>query len=331
MKEDKSSAPTPGILIRIETEELEELAKHIKHADIELIQVGRTKSPSSLTQLSFDNINLQIGSYGSSCISNATSDRERFGLVYKVDKENSTKCNGYEIDRKSFLLYGNNAEHFALNDGPCRWSYITMKPDYFEEYIVDTVEGKLETGRGASSCLNCRDQLSIDTFYTMLDEIAGLAETSPLLLKNGDIKKGMEYSLLETQIAILGSTLNVHRARNWKGKQSHGFIIKLSIDFLKANSYRPIHVLDLCSALNVRMRTLYYAFQEFYGLSPIRYLRLVRYARARKDLINAEPVGTTVTEIATKWHFWHFGRFSIEYKNLYGESPSETLNKNTGI
>jgi AraC family ethanolamine operon transcriptional activator len=111
-----------------------------------------------------------------------------------------------------------------------------------------------------------------------------------------------------------------------RGKKSHEYIIKLSIDFLKSNSCKPIHVLDLCSALNVRMRTLYYAFQEFYGVSPIRYLRLVRYARARRDLLIADPENTTVTDVAAKWRFWHFGRFSIEYKSLFGESPSETLN-----
>jgi AraC-like DNA-binding protein len=90
-------------------------------------------------------------------------------------------------------------------------------------------------------------------------------------------------------------------------------------------------VLDLCSALNVRIRTLYYAFQEFYGVSPIKYLRLVRYARARRDLLIAAPENTTVTDVAAKWHFWHFGRFSIEYKSLFGESPSETLNNEKKI
>jgi len=58
----------------------------------------------------------------------------------------------------------------------------------------------------------------------------------------------------------------------------------------------------------------------------MRYLRLVRYSKARKDLLDSDPKKTSVSEIAAKWHFWQFGRFSVEYKSLYGESPSETLN-----
>ncbi|MCA9811052.1 MAG: AraC family transcriptional regulator, partial [Candidatus Dadabacteria bacterium] len=76
-----------------------------------------------------------------------------------------------------------------------------------------------------------------------------------------------------------------------------------------------------------RMRTLYYAFQEFYGISPINFLRLLRLTKARKDLLEADPKKTSVTDVAAKWHFWHFGRFSVEYKNIYGESPSATLGK----
>ncbi|HML93996.1 MAG TPA: helix-turn-helix domain-containing protein [Thermodesulfobacteriota bacterium] len=319
--------PDAGCLNRIETAELEELALHIKHADIELIQIRPTQSSSSLIRLSLDNINLQIGSYGSGCISNATSDRERYGLLYKIDRETPTKCNGHQLDNRKFLVYGNNTEHFAFNEGPCTWSYITISPSYFEECILDPIKGKLKTSTGAASCLTCGNLLSIDSFRATVREIARLAEGNAPLFENRDIRKGIEHSVLEIQLAVLSRTLDAPAARNKRGSISHEFIIKRSIDFLKANSYEPLHLLDLCSALGVKMRTLYYAFQEFYGISPIKYLRLVRYAGVRRDLINADPKRTTVTEIAVRWHFWHFGRFSVEYKSLYDESPSATLSK----
>ena len=320
----------PGRLNRIETGELEELGQHIKHADTELIQISRTQSPSSLISLSFDNINLQIGSYGSACISNATSDRERYGLLYKIDEENPTKCNGHQMDYSKFIVYGDNTEHFAFNDGPCTWSYVTIRPSYFEECILDPIEVKLQTSRGVSSCLACRDRLSIDAFRKIVKEISRLAEGNPSLFENNDIMTGIEHSLLETQLAVLNRTLDAPPVRYGRGSKSRENTIRRFIDFFKTNSYRPIHLLDLCFELDVSVRTLHYAFHEFYGVSPIRYLRLVRYAKVRRDLVSADPKTTTVTEIASRWHFWHFGRFSVEYKSLYGESPSATLSKTRG-
>lgn len=327
MNSVRSPMVSSGPLKRLETLEIDELAQYMKHADIELIQIGRTQSPSSLTQVSFDNINLQVGHYGAAYISNATTDKVRGGMVYKINRDYPTTCNGYEIDSASFMFYGKNSEHIAINNGICRWIYISFKPDYLEESLIEPLCAKLDTRRSISSCLRCQEQASLDALYGTVNEITELANINPRIFQDTNIIKGMEWSLLDSQILVLSNTLNSPRKGIDRSKRSRESIIKQSIDFLKANSYEPIHVLDLCSVLNVGLRSLYYAFQEFYGISPIRYLRLLRYSKARIDLLKADPKRTTVTDIAAKWRFWHFGRFSIEYKSLYSESPSETLNK----
>lgn len=316
---------------RLAAREIDDLAQFMKHVDIELIQLGRAKSLSILTQVFFENINLQVGNYGAAYISNATTDRERKGLVFKINSDYPTTCNGYEIDSRSFMYYGENADHLAINKGPCRWIYITYKPDYLEESLLEPLRAELGTRRGQSPRLRCEEQRSLDSLYEIVNEIVDLVNSNPLIFHNKDITKGMEWSLLDCQMLVLSNTLYSVDKNADRGKKSHESIIRQSIDFLRSNSYEPIHVLDLCSALNVGMRTMYHAFREFYGISPIRYLRLLRYAKARGDLVKAAPERTTVTDIAAKWHFWHFGRFSVEYKSLYGESPSETLNKSIGI
>jgi transcriptional regulator GlxA family with amidase domain len=53
-------------------------------------------------------------------------------------------------------------------------------------------------------------------------------------------------------------------------------------------------------------------------------LRNQRLIRARKRILLARE-GATVKQIAAQFGFTEFGRFSVRYKTLFGESPSVTL------
>lgn len=66
------------------------------------------------------------------------------------------------------------------------------------------------------------------------------------------------------------------------------------------------------------------AFRETFGVSPRRYLTLLRLAAVRRELLRHEA-GASVTQVATRWGFFHLGRFGQDYKAQFGESPSQTL------
>jgi transcriptional regulator GlxA family with amidase domain len=87
----------------------------------------------------------------------------------------------------------------------------------------------------------------------------------------------------------------------------------------------PLHISALCVALVVSERTLRKAFHNAYGLPPCRHLRRLRLSQARQALLCADCTRVTVTEIATGFGFVELGRFSVEYRKMYGETPSQTL------
>jgi transcriptional regulator GlxA family with amidase domain len=61
-------------------------------------------------------------------------------------------------------------------------------------------------------------------------------------------------------------------------------------------------------------------------MGPIRYLALRRMHLARRALLQADS-STTVTRVATDHGFWELGRFSVAYRALFDESPSESLRR----
>ncbi|MGP9799525.1 helix-turn-helix domain-containing protein [Rheinheimera sp. NSM] len=81
----------------------------------------------------------------------------------------------------------------------------------------------------------------------------------------------------------------------------------------------------ICIAVGVSERSLQYAFRAYVNMSPLAYLRSCRLSRVRSMLNIADPKITTVTAIAMRFGFFHLGRFALDYKLAFGESPSVTL------
>jgi AraC family ethanolamine operon transcriptional activator len=81
----------------------------------------------------------------------------------------------------------------------------------------------------------------------------------------------------------------------------------------------------LCQITGVGARTLNTAFQEVTGDSPMQFIKRRRLNAARHALSTSEA--ESVKGAALDHGFWHLGRFAHEYRNLFGERPSETLSR----
>ena len=55
------------------------------------------------------------------------------------------------------------------------------------------------------------------------------------------------------------------------------------------------------------------------------FLKAQRLNAAYGKLLAAEPESTSVTDVALRYGFNHLGKFAIEYKRTFRESPSKTL------
>jgi len=83
---------------------------------------------------------------------------------------------------------------------------------------------------------------------------------------------------------------------------------------------------ELAAAVGSSQRVLELTFRETLGITPHKYLHWQRLNLVRRELTNTGPGTSSVTGIAERWGYSELGRFAVEYKRLFGESPSTSLN-----
>ena len=108
-------------------------------------------------------------------------------------------------------------------------------------------------------------------------------------------------------------------------------LVKCADIFMRDRLPIPITLSDLCQELKTSPLSLYYAFGEYLGLSPMQYLKILRLQGVHLALKSADPQTSKVTDIARRYGFWNMGQFLIDYRILFGESPSTTLKKGRGM
>lgn len=91
----------------------------------------------------------------------------------------------------------------------------------------------------------------------------------------------------------------------------------------------PIPITKICSLLRTCPSTLENSFKKITGLTPHTFFLRRRLNRARTALLAADRGVGCVTDIAMELGFNELGRFAVRYRQMFGESPSETLRRQT--
>jgi AraC family ethanolamine operon transcriptional activator len=101
-------------------------------------------------------------------------------------------------------------------------------------------------------------------------------------------------------------------------------IARRAEEYLRARLTEPLTVSELCEAVGTSERILQLAFLERFGMSPRQLLKALRLNGVRRELLESTS-STSVTSVALDWGFLHLGRFSVAYREMFGETAIATL------
>ncbi len=153
-----------------------------------------------------------------------------------------------------------------------------------------------------------------------------LAAREPELWLDGQWTANAERALLEAFLRPLDGTAPVKAGASGRGDAALAIVHEVEAR-LDAEPATLPSMPALCAALGVSRRTLERAFRDLLGVSPAQHLRLRALNAVREALLLCPPEPGIVTRIAIDHGFWHLGRFSLSYRRLFGERPTDTLGR----
>jgi AraC-like DNA-binding protein len=286
----------------------------------EILPLGKGNFKVDATQIGMDRLRMQRFKVALPQIITVVTapDRKSIGFLIEASSSTFQHC-GLEITGKDILVYGKGVLH---QRSPSDFQYATMSlPEAEFPTLCKALTGKEFSEEPGASKVR-PDPALMARLRTLHKVVGQLAHDTPDILEQPEVRRALEEQLIHIMVRCLTEGTGVEATIG--SRRHHAIMMRLE-EFLEANPDRPLYLTEICAAMGVAERTLRAACQEHLGMGPIRFLTLRRMHLVRQALLRADPSNATVTCVVTDYGFWELGRFSVAYRALFGESPSETL------
>ena len=142
-----------------------------------------------------------------------------------------------------------------------------------------------------------------------------------LASKNGALAARDEEAIVGS--LLLATNKNMHCDQPSPPK-ARVYALNRALEMIVAHERECIPISLICQEAGVSWRTLDRAFKDKFGIGPKGYQNRLRLNRVRTKLLK-EPKETKIADIANEWGYWHLGQFARDYRTMFGELPSSTL------
>jgi len=299
--------------------DMDEFAAALRGADIDVRAMSRPVCGWRLHHITMDNISLQRWTEPAALVARGAMHPDVIGFVCLLKKTGVQRFNGCTLGASTLAVYGPGSEHISSRNVP--GSELVTATIPFQEYarLMVRLTGR-EPARRASCALIELAPDARNGLNRLLRRTFAAFRGNQTALESRQACRALQETLIAAFLEVTQQIIEPARVRC-----AHQAIVRRAEDYLQEHLQDPIYLSDLCTAVQASERTIRNAFLEFYGVGPMRYLRLIRLNQAHKALRRAEPDHTEVTAVLTRLGIWDFGQFACEYKALFGEAPSQTL------
>jgi AraC-like DNA-binding protein len=292
-------------------------------ANYELLDVPRGRFHAELTHITLPRLLMQRNDRTGPGTVNSASLPRRLAIMFLADAAQATPHrNGMPLSADDLVIHRPGSSNHLRTTGPSRLAMMSLDLEDLAEAAQDILGCEVMAPSSTHLIRPAPGQLArLRSLYGAAHE---LAKAAPRAFAHPGVAQSLEQQLIH---AMVGCIAGHETAPSSRTGGSHARVMSRFEDFLSAHALEPVYLAEICAAIGASERTLRTCCQEHLGMGPIHYLWLRRMNLARRALLRADPARASVTDIATGHGFWELGRFSVEYRTLFGESPSVSLRR----
>jgi AraC-like DNA-binding protein len=274
-----------------------------------------------LHQAQLPNIHVQLGRLGSGNIVVGSSNRDSYLLYLPLTRDCQYRANGRDADTSKFMVLEPASEfHLSTHDSH-DWCSISFSSDSAAEYGLR--EAPAGDGPGRCRVSGSHPDLALQ-FRSAISELIKGAIKNPNL-EATQAAAVAEKHLMGIAASLLRDTPLDQDGHAGRPRLSRQAIIGRCRDQIEQCRDSCLTIADLTAACGVSDRTLREAFQAYFGMGPKRYLKLRQLNRVYRELRASDPDEQKVSDCLLRHGILEHGRFAAEYKELFSEPPSATL------
>jgi AraC family ethanolamine operon transcriptional activator len=228
-------------------------------------------------------------------------------------------------DEASLIVNGveGRAPALLLVKGTARCDFVEQQANLVAFVNFDSIDDRGWPGEADRAELIGAERAKFDVLRTTLRDVLMLASHSPDTLAQPNVIESIEESILQAVDLAMAAASPAPEGKRLSLSHYLALIRKFD-ELVAANTGKTLYSADVAGQLGVSVRTLHNAVVAIRGMSMHRYMRLRRLWNVRQQLVRAD-VPQSIKAVALANGFWHRGEFTSLYRELFGETPQQTM------
>lgn len=294
--------------------DIDEFACILKNVDVENIQMEKGRFKVNMAYIESPRVKLSQFYINRKLIQRGTRTKGYVTFLIWDDKFSMNWRNKVMGKNQIAVLW--KQEHYSFTEGGIQGFPISLDENYLNECLIAKGYPKL------ISILKKADSIIVSEFLLqkLRLKIPWIIQIKELNIK--ELNYLIEIELVDDLLDCLISSYE-NKVNPVLSHQK----FNNAIDYIQENLNEIISVSQVSQFVNIPERTLRYNFEKKYNISPKDFIQNLRLNAVKKRL-SGNLKTPIIYKIASEYNFWHMSCFSRDYKNLFGELPSETLKKN---